>query len=413
MAAPPLLTDGATPSATTAPTTEPSKPPMKQEELDQVVAPIALYPDELLSQIFMASTYPLEIVQADRWVKKNPDLKGDPLAVELEKQPWDPSVKSLVNFPQVLDMMSDQLDWTVKLGDAFLAQQKQVMDTVQTLRAKAQKEGNLKSNEQQTVVVEPATATAPQVIVVQPSNPQVIYVPTYNPTVVYGVWAYPAYPPPYYPPPYYNPGAAIVGFGVGVAVGMAWGYAWGGCNWHGGNVNVNVNRNINVNNTRINHNSYRNQINGGGGRNGQGNWQHNPSHRDGVGYRDKATAQQYGRGSSDQAQRARDSYRGQSDAGRQNLGNDSARNGSVGNNSARTGANRPSQGQGAGRASPSQGARGGAFDDVGRGSTARTDSQRGQSSRQGAGGAGRSSGGAGRSGGGGGGGRGGGGGGRR
>ena len=201
--------------------------PFKQEELDQLVAPIALYPDSLLAQILMASTYPLEVVQAGRWVKANQKLKGDALTAALEKQDWDPSVKSLVNFPQVLDMMNEKLDWTQKLGDAFLAQQKDVMDTVQKLRLKAYGEGNLKTTEQQKVVVEEETKT----IIIEPAKPEVVYVPTYNPTVVYGAWPYPAYPPYYYYPPGYVPGAALFSFGVGVAMGAAWGYAWGGCEW--------------------------------------------------------------------------------------------------------------------------------------------------------------------------------------
>jgi len=163
----------------------------KQEELDQLLAPIALYPDSLVAQILMASTYPLEVVEAARWAKANQDLKGDSLTSALEKEDWDPSVKSLVNFPQVLGMMNEKLDWTQKLGDAFLAQQKDVMDTVQKLRQKAQAQGNLKSSEEQKVVVEKETKT----IIIESANPQVVYVPTYNPTVVYGVWPYPAYPP--------------------------------------------------------------------------------------------------------------------------------------------------------------------------------------------------------------------------
>jgi hypothetical protein len=150
----------------------------KAEELEQILAPIALYPDSLLTQIMMGSTYPLEIVQADRWAKQNKDMKGDTLAKALEAQPWDPSVKSLVNFPQVLAMMSEKLDWTQKLGDAFLAQQKDVMGTVQKLRAKAQASGNLKTTKEQVVKVEQ------QVIIIEPASPQIIYVPTYNPTVV-------------------------------------------------------------------------------------------------------------------------------------------------------------------------------------------------------------------------------------
>jgi uncharacterized membrane protein YgcG len=206
--------------------------------LEQILAPIALYPDALLTQVLMASTYPLDIVQADRWVKQNKDMKGDALAKALEAQTWDPSVKSLVNFPQVLAMMSEKIDWTQKLGNAFLAQQKDVMDTVQDLRAKARAAGNLKTTKEQTVIVEKET------IIIQPASTQVIYVPAYNPTVVYGTWAYPAYPPyPVYPPGYVA-GAAFV---TGVAVGAAWGYAWGHANWHGGDVNINVNQNANIN----------------------------------------------------------------------------------------------------------------------------------------------------------------------
>ena len=166
----------------------------------------------------MASTYPLEIVQAERWTKEanNAELKGDQLAAALEQQPWDPSVKSIVPFPQILQMMNGKLDWTQKLGDAFRAQQQDVMNSVQRLRKKAEAAGTLKTNEQQVVT------TQAQAIVIQPANPQIIYVPTYNPTVVYGTWPYPAYPPYYYPPaPAYYPGAALLSgmaFAAGVAV---------------------------------------------------------------------------------------------------------------------------------------------------------------------------------------------------
>jgi hypothetical protein len=248
--------------------------PFKQEELDQMVAPIALYPDSLLAQILMASTYPLEVVEADRWAKKNKDIKGDALAKGLEAQPWDPSVKSLVNFPQVLDMMNEKLDWTQKMGDAFLAQQKDVMDTVQKLRLKAYGEGNLKTTEQQKVVVEEEAKT----IIIEPASPQVVYVPTYNPTVVYGAWPYPSYPPYYYYPPGYVAGAALFSFGVGVAMGAAWGYAWGNCNWRGGDVNVDINRNTNINNS-IDRSKYQNKVTTGQG--GKGEWKHDPEHRKG------------------------------------------------------------------------------------------------------------------------------------
>ena len=214
--------------------TEPAK--FKPEELDQMLAPIALYPDALLAQVLMASTYPLEIVVADRWVKQNKNLKGDALTAALEKQNWDPSIKSLVNFPQVLTMMSEKLDWTQKLGDAFLVQQKEVMDTVQKLRIKAHEQGNLKSTKEQKVVVQE------KVIIIEPASPQVIYVPAYNPVVVYGPWWYPAYPPYYYYPPGYVAATAAFSFAAGVAVGVAWGYAWGNCNWGHGNVNININQ---------------------------------------------------------------------------------------------------------------------------------------------------------------------------
>ena len=279
--------------------------PFKQEELDQLLAPIALYPDSLLTQVLMASTYPLEIVQADRWAKENKDMKGDALAKALEEQPWDPSVKSLVQFPDVLIMMSEKLDMTQKLGDAFLAQQKEVMDTIQNLRKKAEASGNLKTTEEQKVVVEKET------IIIESANPQVIYVPSYNPTVVYGSWWYPAYPPyPYYPPGY-GTGAAFV---TGVAVGAAWGYAWGHADWHGGDVNIDIDRNTNINNN-IDRDKYKQQGQG----KGQGKWQHDTSHRGGVAYKDQGTAQKYNRGTGSEAAKSREAYRGKAEAGRQDI----------------------------------------------------------------------------------------------
>jgi hypothetical protein len=280
-------------------------PVFKPEELEQILAPIALYPDSLLAQILMASTYPLEVVQADRWVKQNKDLKGDPLTAALEKQPWDPSVKSLVNFPQVLTMMSEKLDWTQKLGDAFLAQQKDVMATVQALRKKAVEAGNLKTTKEQQVIVEKET------IIIQSASPQVVYVPAYNPTVVYGTWAYPSYPPAYYYPPGYVAGTALLSFGVGMAVGAAWGYGWGNCDWNGGDVDIDVNRNTNIN-SNINRGKYATQYQGG-----RGNWQHNPEHRKGVSYRDQGTAQKYNRASTNEAVKSREDFRGRSEGGRQ------------------------------------------------------------------------------------------------
>lgn len=358
-----------------------------KEQLEQIVAPIALYPDDLLTQVLMASTYPIEVVQADRWSKNNKNLKGDALANALEKETWDPSVKSLVNFPQVLQMMSEKLDWTQKLGDAFLAQEKDVMDTVQVLRKKADATGNLKTTQEQKVVVEKET------IIIQPANPQVIYVPTYNPTVVYGAWPYPAYPPYYYYPPGYAAGAAAFGFATGVAVGAAWGYAWGHANWRGGDVNVNVNRNTNLN-TNINRSQYQQRY-----QSGQGKWQHDSSHRGGVAYRDSATAQKFGQGSSRPTASSREArgYGEGRGAGAQTRDVGAARGGAGGRQSAFSGA-----GSGSFDRSASQ-----------RGQASRSESFGGGGGSRGGSGGGFSGGGGSRGGGGGGGSRGGGGGGRR
>ena len=196
--------------------------PFKPEELEQILAPIALHPDPLISQILMASTYPLEVVQAARWVDENKNLKGDALKAEADKQGWDESVKSLTATPSVLAMMSSKLDWTQKLGDAVLAQQADVMDAIQRLRAKADANNKLQSTPQQKV--SKRSEGSKQVIVIEPTDPQTVYVPYYDPAVVYGAWPYPAYPPYYWPTPYpgYVAGAAIatgLAFGAGYAVG--------------------------------------------------------------------------------------------------------------------------------------------------------------------------------------------------
>jgi hypothetical protein len=334
-----------------------AKKVFKQEELDQMLAPIALYPDSLLAQVLMAATYPLEIVQADRFAKKNKDLKGDKLLEAAKNEDWDPNVKSLIQFPDVIGMMSDKLDWTTKLGDAFLAQQKDVMDSVQRLRKKAQEAGNLKTTKEQTVIVEKET------IIIQPANPQVVYVPSYSPTVVYGTWAYPAYPPyPYYPPGY---GMAF-GFMAGVAVGSS-GCCWGNCNWGGGDVDIDVNRNNNFTKNnysgdRVNH--YQKQ----GGQGGRQQWQHNPQNRKGAAYRDNNTAQKFNRGTSSDAAKSREAFRGRSDQGRQDMSRGSAgQRGGV---------------DGGARASTRESGGGGAFSGMDRGSGAKDFSSRGSSSRQ-------------------------------
>ena len=263
------------------------QPTFRQEELDQMLAPIALYPDDLLAQVLMAATYPLEVVQAARWVQANPNLSGDQLAAVLEQQDWDPSVKSLVNFPSVLQMLNDRLEWTQKLGDAFLAQKDQVMDTVQKLRQRAQAQGYLQTTSQERVVVDPQS----QAIDIEPAVAEEMYVPAYDPTVVYGPWRWPAYPPYYY----YPPGVVITGgfIGFGVALGVAWGYAWGRFNWHSHDVLINVARNVRFNN-RIDRDRYVSHVTKGGG--GQGEWRHDPAHRGGVAYRTPSVAQQFGRG---------------------------------------------------------------------------------------------------------------------
>jgi hypothetical protein len=233
--------------------------PFSPQQLDALLAPIALYPDTLLTQLLIASTYPLEVVDAARWVQDpaNAELKGDALVNALKSKIWDPSVKSLVPFPSVLEMMNGQLDWLQQLGYAFSEQQADVLNSIQRLRRQAQEAGTLKTNEQQVVRVEQAAVTdqaaPPQTIIIEPANPQVVYVPSYNPTVAYGGWPYPAYPPVYMPPPpgYVAGNALLSGlaFGTGVAITAGlWGLA--GANWGHGDVNVNVNRWNNVSTNR-------------------------------------------------------------------------------------------------------------------------------------------------------------------
>lgn len=340
----------------------------KQEELDQLLAPIALYPDSLLAQILMASTYPLEVVQADRWVKQNENLKGDALTAALEEQGWDPSIKSLVNFPQVLQMMNEKLDWTHKLGDAFLSQQKDVMDTVQTLRKKAESEGNLETTKEQKVIVENETQT----IIIESSNPQVVYVPTYNPVVVYGPWWYPAYPPYYYYPPGYMVGGPVLAFGAGVAMGAAWGYAWGGCHWGHGEVDVDINRNTNIN-QNIDRNKYADKISNREG--GRGSWEHNPEHRKGASYRDNSTAQRFDKGASRDA-RSREAFRGRAETGRQDLARSGADRGSMG----RGGDNKRKDAGGFERSGSKKRSGNSAFEGYERGSRTKDHSNRGRES---------------------------------
>src|ERR1700747_2786330 len=230
------------------------------DQLDSLVAPIALYPDPLLAQTLAASTYPLEIIQLQQWLKKNPTLKDKALADAVAKQSWDPSIQALAALPDVVKRLADDIQWTTDLGNAFLAQQSDVMDAVQRMRKKAQDKGNLKSTEQQKV--ETKVIENKSVIVVEQANPQVVYVPSYDPVVVYGPAYYP-YPPIYYPPAGYYAAGMAISFGVGVMMGAFWSGGWGwGCGW-GGNNNVYINNNNNFNRTSNISGGNRNNIGGG------------------------------------------------------------------------------------------------------------------------------------------------------
>ncbi|MBW6401746.1 DUF3300 domain-containing protein [Roseomonas sp. HJA6] len=321
---------------------------LTQAQLEQVFAPVALYPDDLLMQVLIAATYPLEIVQAHRWLGQDDHaaLRGDALVQALNGQSWDPSVKSLVPFPDVLGLMNEQLDWTQQMGDAVLAQQDDVMNAIQVLRGRAQANGSLQTGPQQTVTVTQNVTVAPaqgaavqppaQTIAIAPTDPGQVYVPAYDPSVVYGSWPYPENPPYYYPPP--------IGWGVGNAIltGMAfagsvavvdslWGWARPG--WGRGDVDIDVNRfnSINVNRDRITNNR----------------WQHDVTHRHGVNYgsdrvRDRVGGRRPGGGGVDRAA-AREQFRGrlqQANTDHPNLGDRLP---------GRDGANRPNLGGGGGR----------------------------------------------------------------
>ena len=204
--------------------------PLSAVQLEQLVAPIALYPDALVAQVLGASTFPDQVAAANDWLQQNKSLTGTSLMEAVDKQPWDPSVKALTQFPSVLDNLAKNLSWTSSLGEAYHTQAADVMSAVQSLRARAKAAGNLQSGSQITVVQQ-----APQTIVIQPTNPQIVYVPTYNPTVVYGA--------PVTTPGYSTAAVvttAVLAFGIGIAVGAAinnsWGYSYWNCNWHGGTV---------------------------------------------------------------------------------------------------------------------------------------------------------------------------------
>src|SRR6266699_1379517 len=271
------------------------------DQLDSLVAPIALYPDPMLAQTLEASTYPLEVIQLQQWLAKNPGLKDKALADAAMKQPWDPSIQALAALPEVVKRLAEDIQWTTDLGNAFLAQQSDVMDAVQRMRKKAQDTGNLKSSEQQKV--ETKVIESKSVIVVEQANPQVVYVPSYDPVVVWGPPVFP-YSPFYYPLPGHYAAGLAISFGVGVMMGAFWSGGWGwGCGWSNNNININNNNNFNRNS---NIGGNRNNIGNGnrpsqqpgrdgiGGGRGDASWKHNPQHRGGAPYRDRATADRFG-----------------------------------------------------------------------------------------------------------------------
>ena len=247
----------------------------REEELAQMAAPIALYPDSLIAQLLMASTYPLEVVEAERWLRQNKDLKGDALNTALQEKTWDPSVKSLCHFPDVLFVMSDKLDQTRKLGDAFISQEDEVMATIQELRRKAEEQGNLKTTNEQQVIDDG------EAIRIEPADPEVVYVPVYDPFYVYGPWWYPAYPPYYW---YYPRGfvtGGYIGFRPRVFIGISL-FPWVWFDWHIRRIYIDIHKT-----SRFHRFDRRRDFE-------RPVWEHNPSHRKGVAYRDRTTSRRLG-----------------------------------------------------------------------------------------------------------------------
>ena len=259
------------------------------QELAQMLAPIALYPDALLSQVLMAATYPIEVIEADRWLQRHPSLDEEELDDALYDKEWDPSVKALCHFPTVLSRMSEKISETTNLGNAFLAQEQEVMEMVQQLRARAYQEGNLATTKQQKVIIEK------EVIVIEPARSREVYVPYYDPYYVYGSWWYPDYPPYYWGPANVN-----LGFGISFSSGISLSFvftSWSYFDWYHHVIYLNPHKRPRfVHKTRVTSPTV---------------WQHTPSHRRGVAYRDKHTAQKYGQfpQHSEQARRESRGYR--------------------------------------------------------------------------------------------------------
>ena len=268
-----------------APSAPPSPPaqPLSPDQLDTLVAPVALYPDALLSEVLVAATYPLEVAEAPQWLQQNRNLQGQQLMAAAREQNWDPSIQALVAFPDVINLLSSNIRWTTDLGNAFLAQQADVMNAVQRMRAQAKAAGKLNSNPQETVTTE--TQGDQSAIDIQPANPQVVYVPQYDPEYIWGPPAYGYYPPLDYPD-YYGYG---YGFGPGIYIGGFFGgLGWGGWGWGPNWFNCSIFQNYYF----FNHYGFGGFY--GGGLGGRGIWAHNPVHRMGVAYSNRGLASRYG-----------------------------------------------------------------------------------------------------------------------
>jgi len=265
--------------------------PFSKTQIEQLVAPIALYPDPLLAQMLMASTYPLEIVEADRFMKAHPKLKKKALEESLLKKTWDNSVKALTALPQILAALNEKLDLTQKLGDAFLAQQEEVLDAVQTLRTKALRLGNLHSGKEQ--VVDNQHEGESSYITIEPVYPEIIYIPSYDPNIIYGTWPYPSDPPyEYYP----SDQDKRRYFGAGLLTGHA---LWGNVDWNDKRLSIDIGRYNKFNRTNII----------------DDRWQHRAQHRKGVLYRGLATEEKFGKNLSQGAE-TRKTFRGRTEQGR-------------------------------------------------------------------------------------------------
>jgi hypothetical protein len=281
----PIIGTGGRLAAQQQPEIPPPGQALAPNQIDDLVAPIALYPDPLLSQILVACTYPLELVQVSQWLQRNRGLSGPALTQAAQQQNWDPSIQALVVFPDLVRQLNQDITWTTNLGNAFLSQQADVMEAVQQMRLRAQQAGKLSSTSQQTVTTN--NGSGQPVIVIEPANPQVVYLPEYNPLDIWGASLYYPYPGWYYPP---FGGGVYFGFGPGISMGLffgGWG-GWGGWGWNPGWGG----RNIIVNNNFIHRNNF--NARGGGSLSGTSQWTHDAAHRGGVPYSSAALSSRYG-----------------------------------------------------------------------------------------------------------------------